>query len=112
MKQTFFKKWQNFRVMASFAILLGVMFLVYSCSEDNPENQNNIESTDITSEGSLKLMVNGEFEKNIAVNDKAYLLYFDWCSLCKNSAFWCSFRRQLHTSRTARPMAPSVLDDG
>jgi hypothetical protein len=53
-------------------MLLGAFFILHSCSEDNNENSNidATESVDVVSEGLMKLMVDGKFEKNMnSVND-------------------------------------------
>jgi len=72
MKQTFLKKWLNFRVMGSFTMLLGAFFVLQACSEDNHVNSDidAMESVDFDSEGTMKLMVDGEFKQSIkSVND-------------------------------------------
>ncbi|AXG71807.1 hypothetical protein KORDIASMS9_04065 [Kordia sp. SMS9] len=78
MKQPFFKQVFKLRVMASVTVLLGVTFLLHACSDDNIENPNTdaTESIEVGNENSMKLMVDGQFEKNLKsmndVEDGAY----------------------------------------
>ncbi|MBC8756908.1 hypothetical protein H2O64_19700 [Kordia sp. YSTF-M3] len=67
MKQTFFKQVFKSRVMASVTVLLGITFLLHACSDDNVENPNTdaTESIELGNENSMKLMVDGQFEKNL-----------------------------------------------
>lgn len=79
MKKTFFKQVFKLRVMASVTVLLGITFLLYACSEDNIENPDTdaTESIEVGDKYSMKLMVDGQFEKNIAdaseVEDGVYM---------------------------------------
>ncbi|AXG71800.1 hypothetical protein KORDIASMS9_04058 [Kordia sp. SMS9] len=68
MKLTFLRQVFQVRVIVCASMLLGVTFLLYACSDDNLENRDNdaSESIEIETEGSLKLMVDGQFDKNIA----------------------------------------------
>jgi hypothetical protein len=77
MKQPFFKQLFKVRVLASVTMLLGMMFLLYACSEERADLENNTtESIELANEKSMKLMVDGKFEKNIAsINDVQNDLY-------------------------------------
>lgn len=67
MKQSFFKKVFKLRLLASVTMLFGIMFLLHACSEDRADLDNNAnESIELTDGNSMKLMVDGQFEKNIA----------------------------------------------
>lgn len=70
MKLTFFKQSFKLRVMAS--VLFGVTFLLYACSEDNHQNpdNNSSQSTELNDGYTMKLMVDGKFERNLkSMND-------------------------------------------
>jgi hypothetical protein len=77
MKQPFFKQLFKVKVLASVTMLLGMMFLLYACSEERADLENNTtESIEVADMNSIKLMVDGAFEKNIAsINDVQSDLY-------------------------------------
>ncbi|AXG70179.1 hypothetical protein KORDIASMS9_02418 [Kordia sp. SMS9] len=80
MKKTLLKRLFNAKASIAFSMLLGGILLLYACSDDtfNEENLdvNSTENIDIVDENSMKLIVDGKFEKAIAdinsIDDELY----------------------------------------